>query len=1188
MSTHAEELSQRDRELGEVLFACLQTQEAGRPLDPAAVLARYPQFTTELTDFFADRSRVERLAAPLRELVQAVSSVTGDLDTAPRGVDSPLPPDVTGFGDYELLGEIGRGGMGVVFRARQKSLGRVVALKMLGQNAFADPRDLDRFRGEAELAATLDHPGIVPIYDVGTWRANEASPPVPYFTMKLLEAGTLAQAVRSQPSAFSHAEIAQLVAQVADAVHHAHQRGILHRDLKPSNILLQGEGTADARGCTQMKDKEQAISQHDPVTPSASGSSICVHLRSSAVPIIPIVADFGLAKRLPREGEAGAELTQSGALVGTPSYMAPEQVSGERAAITTATDVYGLGAILYALLTGRPPHQGADQLDTLLAVRTREPEPPSRVRPGVPRDLETICIKALAREPARRYGSAAELAADLRRWLAGEPIEARPAGRAEKAWRWCRRNPGMAGLAAAVVVLMVGTTVASAWAAYSASEREQEQRHRTLLEQLQVIRFSPHDIGWSGRAMNLAADAARIRRTHLTQSLAAATLRGLDAVPRKHFENKSASSLVFNRRGDKLLLGGIYQHGQTPAEAARLWYMDTGEFELVSPHVAPGPVGFLGDIPVQLVPREGPELLLWDISNKQPLRTFRLNLPSDGAKGWRWFGGDARSHPTGPLIVMTPDATRIAAAAIGPDRKGVVTVWNGATGKTLATFERPVQALALSADGNYVAGGDSIGGITVWPLDGGEPTTIRATRLEVLCLAFRSDGRVLAVGDSGGTITSWEWRSQQRQMTYSGSPHHVFQLVYSPDGTLLASGGRRHARLWDATTGALVLEGTNENMADYMCALAFSPDGRHLAHASRQAHYPANVRVYELQEGRGIRTLRGLSSPVQQVVFSPDGALVGAISHNWQAGLWDSATGRLTRVLDIPRGEHVDNCALAISQDNRRVAVASLDRAVLWDLNDGKEQSWKLPPGLCNALIFHPDGPLLLLRAESRDGKERPYGPYREDNPRVCQLRNLLEPDEKKQRIATIGEFNRHLDAVHAAPDGNTFLITGVHDGSDGKYRTLRAYDARTGMERWSKGPWTDLDQRCWFYFEPSGKSVFAVPNAASEEGDLLELTTGKVLSRLRGNYGMSPGAKYLLSVEPTTNGRHPRGRSLVKRGDSTPLLVLGIEGGRDPFLGGDFSPDGTLVTRGNSDGTVTLISLPEVQRGLTAIGLGW
>jgi eukaryotic-like serine/threonine-protein kinase len=417
MGTEHTESSGREGRLSAVLVACLEAMDRGEPPDRGELLARHPEFATELARFLDDQERVDRCAAPLRAVARAAAGGSAGQETAPGDPGGPpggAPP--RWVGDYELLEELGRGGMGVACKARQKGLGRLVALKMVRAGESAGEAELRRFRHEAEVVAQLDHPHIVPVYEVGEHDGQV------YFSMKLLEGGSLAEHLGrfgADPRA-----CARLVAQVARAVHHAHQRGVLHRDLKPSNILLDAEG-------------------------------------------VPHVSDFGLAKRL--GGDSG--LTQSGALVGTPSYMAPEQTSGRRGAVTTAADVYGLGAVLYALLTGRPPFQADDVLDTLVQVRQREPEPPHKVNRRVDRDLEAVCLKCLAKDPARRYPTAEALAEDLERWQAGEPTRARPLTQAARLWRWCRRKPLAVAAAAGLLLAVLTAAGFSGWVARDRAAR---------------------------------------------------------------------------------------------------------------------------------------------------------------------------------------------------------------------------------------------------------------------------------------------------------------------------------------------------------------------------------------------------------------------------------------------------------------------------------------------------------------------------------------------------------------------------------------------------------------------------------------------------------------------------------------------------------------------------------------------
>jgi eukaryotic-like serine/threonine-protein kinase len=354
MSPSPESSSVREERVNEAVAEYLEAAEAGRAPDRDDFLARHPDLADELRAFLDDRDRFAQAAG---QLGSATPHDPGSLSEVPSAALAPEPP--RSFGDYELVEEMARGGMGVVYRARQVSLNRTVALKMILAGQLASPADVRRFQTEAEAAANLDHPSIVPIYEVGEHQGQH------YFSMKLINGGSLSRDL-SRLRADARAA-ARLLAAVARAVHYAHQRGILHRDLKPANILLDSQGQ-------------------------------------------PYVTDFGLARRV----EGGPGLTQSGALVGTPSYMAPEQAAA-RKDLTTAVDVYALGAVLYELLTGRPPFQADSPLDTALRVLEKEPDRPRSLNPRVPPDLETICLKCLEKDVARRYGSAEALADDLER-----------------------------------------------------------------------------------------------------------------------------------------------------------------------------------------------------------------------------------------------------------------------------------------------------------------------------------------------------------------------------------------------------------------------------------------------------------------------------------------------------------------------------------------------------------------------------------------------------------------------------------------------------------------------------------------------------------------------------------------------------------------------------------------------------
>ena len=405
--------------LDAVIAGYMLAVEGGDVPNRQKLLDQHPEHADALRAFFADLDRMDRVASPLRlaDGLDATGAAEANGHTA--------LPTVRYFGDYELLEEIARGGMGIVYKARQVSLNRIVALKMILAGSFASSRDVQRFRSEAESAANLDHPHIVPIYEVGEHEGQQ------YYSMKFVEGTSLAKHPRTDP----RREVEGMI-DVIRAVHHAHQRGVLHRDLKPSNVLVDSQGTR-------------------------------------------LVADFGLAKRL---AAGDRSFTETGQVLGTPKYMAPEQAAG-RKDLTVAADVYSLGVILYERLTGQTPFTGDNALTLLRQARESEPPRPSTIRPGLDRDLETVVLKCLEKEPGRRYPSAEALADDLANWLRGEPIQARPGGPGRAILPLVPPEPCCRRLAAAVAASLFIGIGASTFFAVQASRRafdESQERDHAL------------------------------------------------------------------------------------------------------------------------------------------------------------------------------------------------------------------------------------------------------------------------------------------------------------------------------------------------------------------------------------------------------------------------------------------------------------------------------------------------------------------------------------------------------------------------------------------------------------------------------------------------------------------------------------------------------------------------------------
>jgi WD40 repeat protein/tRNA A-37 threonylcarbamoyl transferase component Bud32 len=517
------------------------------------------------------------------------------------------------FNDFDRLERLGGGGMGVVYRARQKSVNRIVALKMIRSGQLASTTEMQRFRAESEAAAQLDHPNIVPVYEVGEHDGQ------PYFSMKYVDGPSLASALASGEWAARtkgrRTASAELTATTARAVHHAHQRGVLHRDLKPANILLQREATA-------------------------------------SLEFTPIIADFGLARRL----ASNAAATQTGAVVGTPSYMSPEQALS-RKDLSIAVDVYGLGAILYELLTGEPPFRSDSALETIQRVIAEEPRRPSSITPDVDPELEVICLRCLQKEPGQRYASALALAEDLERWLAGEPIAARRITRRERVWRWCRRNPGWAGMTSVVAILLLTISVGGLILnvelrdAVEQSEKrrkEAEGAERARREQLlqsnvaeaQAKRFSQR-IGQRFGTLEAVARAANLARELDKPSDQFDSLRNLAiaamALPDSRAERELAiapSNSVDLGFDDRLEL---YAHGDSEGlVTVRRFGDDTlvGRWQGV-PSRTTVDFGCDDDGPF-LVIRNGPNqsLLTWRFGASDPVPLG--NISSKGSNGLCW------------------------------------------------------------------------------------------------------------------------------------------------------------------------------------------------------------------------------------------------------------------------------------------------------------------------------------------------------------------------------------------------------------------------------------------------------------------------------------------------------------------------------------------------------------------------
>lgn len=798
---------------------------------------------------------------------------------AGASAEAPAPQRLRQFGEYELLEEIGHGGMGVVYKARQRSLDRIVALKLLLFGPYAPPESVKRFRAEAVTTAALQHPNIVAIHEVGFSAGQH------FIAMDFVEGRSLSALLQAGPWPARRA--AGCVKQIAEAVHYAHEHGILHRDLKPANVLVD---TNDQ----------------------------------------PRLTDFGLARRL----EVDSELTASGQVLGSPNYMPPEQATGRRGSVSRRSDVYALGAILYHTLTGRPPFMAGGLVETVQQVLTMEPVSPRLLDPRLPADLETVCLKCLEKEPAKRYPTALALAEDLARYLNGQPVSARPIGLAGKVWRWCRRNPRLAGVGGiALLSVLLGFTGISWQWRRAESKRLEAEAERARAEAGEL----------AARRNAYAADISAAQRALEDDDLRSAQ-ELLDRYrPSRKPENRK-------QKAEEDLRGWEWRY---------LWACCQSDEEFTLCQYTNPVTALAGSrdgrwLAVSSGEGDRAKIDLWELP-------ARKRVASVHSRCWP------------KAMAFSPVANLLAWGTFRTTNKpATLTLWDADIRREVLTVAQPdtVTAVAFSPHGKLLATfnadrdpGVANAGVNLWQADSGALAThfpaAKGSSPQAV-LRFSPDGQRLAVGETTGRIRLLDWRAGREELLQG--PREglgVSALAFSPDGRLLASGCSYPdfaIGLWEMATLSAIgkLEGHRKPLND----LVFLPDSQVLVSASEDCA----IRFWEVGEKGATRRLQGHLATVNCLALSPDGRVLLSAGEDGTVRGWDPVT-RSRPVTRLTLPTRAGPFGGPFTVDGRDLITASKeDPVIAWDLDTGeKKESWPALGTNNLSVALSPDGRWLVV-----------------------------------------------------------------------------------------------------------------------------------------------------------------------------------------------------------------------------------
>lgn len=945
----------REQLLEEVIADYIRACETGDSPDRRQLLDRHPGAANELRQFFEQRDRLNQMAEPIRGFADDLFRAVGP------------GQQISYVGNYELLQEIARGGMGVVFKARQTTLGRIVAVKMIVAGRMATEDDVKRFQVEAQAAASLQHPHIVSIHEVGQHEGWH------YFSMDYVEGRDLSAFLRENLLPAKRA--ATYVCQMAEAIHYAHQQGTLHRDLKPSNIL---------------------IDIHDQVR----------------------ITDFGLAMRV--EGES--ELTRTGQIVGTPSYMPPEQAQGRRSLVGPASDVYSLGAILYECLTGRAPFRSDSVLKTIEQVIHVEAASPRALNAGIPRDLETICLKCLQKEPHRRYGTAQLLADDLQCYLENRPILARPVSAIERTWRWCRRKPVVAGLSALsafAIAMLIGVLVYSRGIIAAAlvdrstavinQEREQRKTQAALTQETEALRQKTDALNLLSIEERKVRDALLEKSASLKRERITSYANTLTLARREWLDGNLVRTLELLESCHPDLRHWEWHYLRRLCEPESLFAAaSSGSFSR-SPVASDGKT-----LLVHYAAANAAEELV--IANALT-GTSTSALRSGDSLGQFVVSGDGR------MLLSTTSKTTVQLSHVSN-----IEIRDTQSGKTVFKSELPnfsIDNRAINNDGTKwaVSGtvwepnakSSSVHEVRLWNKDA-PPVPISTGAGS---LVFSPDGQRLLTGHSEGFFlweTSGATKIAADGVNSSSYPYLLSGVTpcFRRDGTQFASAGGEFLTVSDTTTGKRIRT-YHLNNSD-VSAVAFGDGDRKLAYGTIHG----NVVLMDLQDGKQVVLLR-LPQAIRQLDFSPDGTRLVTLDGKGRLQIWDRNASPES---DTISGHAKHSFTATFDRSGRLVATVSGRQTVrVWDIAS-KDLKHELTPfaGEVYDVAFSPEGTRLATA-----GKEG------------IQVWNL-------ETGAVIHRFT----TANGTPMGFGDRVEFAHRGSwlaGGHERGATIWDSDTGME---------------------------------------------------------------------------------------------------------------------------------------------